>query len=96
MYDFDIDIYLIFFIFLGENMVPEQTDEAEAGGPRHARCGVFGTDCFAAGDVISAPRHERTARAPLLPRACTAAGSCATNAATAAPPPPAAVCSCYF
>lgn len=76
-------------------MVPEQTDEAEARGSGHARSGLFCADCFAAGDVISAPRHERTARAPLLPRACTAADSCTTNAATAAPPPD-AVCSCYF
>lgn len=54
-------------------MVPEQTDEAEAGSSGHARCRVFCADSSSTCDVISAPRHERTARAPVLPRACTAA-----------------------
>ncbi len=76
-----VDIYVMLFIYLFvlvENVVPEQTDEAEAGSSGRARCRVFCPDSASACDVISAPRRERTARAPLFP----ATDSRATNPAT--------------
>ncbi len=77
-----VDIHVIYLFIWGENVVPEQTDEAEAGSSGRARCRVFCPDSASASDVISAAPHERTAHAPLFP----ATDSRATNPATDAVP----------
>lgn len=67
------------YYVLGENMVSEQTDEVEEGSSGHPRCSVFRANSSAAGDVISAPRHERTALTSHVCPSARAEDSCSSS-----------------
>lgn len=79
--------------FSGENVVSEQKDEAETGGPGSAPRLSVGPGRSAAASVVSAPRPEWTV--PCQERLLPAAAAAAPRSGPPRPPAPAPLPPCH-